>query len=528
MQVREVEHLIIGAGVAGLTLRHFLSAGEEDGRVAIVDPNPGGYKIGESLIPEVFRHPNMAALVPELQALPSFTAKRGTTFLAHGELAYFPIAGPEFGEAMHVARDEMERAMARAWSIDVTRAAVTDIDWARKHVQTDAGAFAVSGLILDCSGPAMVVARSLGEVEELLPGHATWAYYDVVAERPEALAGAGFRYLEYDVRHRKVLPAEAMASDAIVATTLLSMVEDGLWTWQIPLFGGRRLSYGVVARDRPISVDRYRAIAEAHVAPHFEIRRRAEHGDSPYDRVHVRSGFARRARRAADRDFILLADAFGFSDPVYSVGAGLAVSQAIEVAQMLTDGGWTEARCKQYVARCEQTLIRARRAFEYWYTGALLRDPTASAEVQDDFLAGGLFHSAITEHYGAALDLAALDSARDPFEVSWDRDGDRSPEARGRLGLAPDEAVAGWRLAGARPCAGGLQLRWTHADHPELTMLLALDERGEQPSFRRVGPLALSYMQLFDGPYPASPELEALFDAVAERARGHERDLPAL
>ncbi len=528
MEIQQVEHLIIGAGVAGLTLRHFLDSAS----VAIVDPAPGSYKIGESMIPELFRHPELAALIPRIQGLPSYTPKYGTTFVAQGEVAYFPIGEREVGEAMHVARDELEREMAAAWEIEVTRAAVTSIDWDRKRVETTAGTYAVSGLILDCSGPAMVVARSRGEIEELLPAYATWAYYDVVSEHPGRLQATleerGWRYLKYDVRHRRAIPSAVLDGREILATTHLTMIADGVWAWQIPLFGGTRLSYGVVSRHGPVSPARYRELAEVHVAPHFEIARRGEEGPSAYDKLHTRSGIARRAQVAADRDYILLADAYGFSDPVYSVGAGLAVSQAIEVAQMLNDGGWTEARCKAYVARCRRTLDRAREGFEFWYRGVVLSDAAVGEEVQRDFLLGGMFQTKISEHYGAAIDLAVLDSERDPFEVAWEG-ADLLPEVQALLATHPGAPLVGWTLVGARPCAGGLQLRWTYtevaAELPELTMLAALDEAEDKPCFRRSGAMALSYMQLFDQPYPEVPALGALFDAVVDRVRGDERAL---
>lgn len=518
--MQQVEHLIIGAGIAGLVLRHFLASE----RVVIVDPEPAGYKIGESLIPELFRHPELAALLPRVQALPSYTPKYGTTFVAQGEVALFPIGQREIGEAMHVARSELEGVLIDAWNIEVVRARVTSIDFERKRVRTSAGEFEVSGLILDCSGPAMLVASMLGEVEALLPVHATWGYYDVVAEHPEALVQAiaeqGLRYLQYDVRHRQAVPASEVDMRQIVRTTYLSQVADGVWTWQIPLFRGRMLSYGVVSRHGPVSAEAYREVAEAHHAPHFELRRRPA-GESAFDRVHERNGFARQAKRPADRDFILLADAFGFSDPVYSVGTGFAVSQAIEVATLINAGAWSRETCEAYVARCRETLARARKAFEFWYSGAVLSDPVVSSEIQHDFLLGGLFATGITRHYGTAIELASLASERDPFEAAWE-----GPELSGAiaelLGLDEGKVLAGWSLLGARPCAGGIQLRWGGHGLPELTMLVADDAAHEQPCFRRSGALALSYMQLFDQPYPQVPALAALFEGVSGRMAGAE------
>jgi flavin-dependent dehydrogenase len=519
--VQQVEHLIIGAGVAGLVLRHFLSSE----RVVIVDPNPASYKIGESLIPELFRHPELAALLPRIHALPSYTPKYGTTFVADSEIAFFPIGLGEANNAMHVLRSELEQAMIDAWGIQVVRAKVERIDFDRKQVHTSAGAYAVEGQILDCSGPAMVVANALGEVENLLPAYATWAYYDVIEERPErfeqTLRERNYSYLQFDVRHRRPVPESEVDIRQIARTTYLSQVRDGIWTWQIPLNDGKLLSYGVVSRHGPVSIEEYREIAESSHAPHFVLARRPEGGPSPLDRTYKRDGFARRAKRPADRDFILLADAFGFSDPVYSVGTGFAVSQAIEVAQLLERNAWSPQSCEAYVRRCHATLDRARRAFEFWYSRAVMRDPAIANEVQTNFLLGGLFQSGITEHYGAAIELASLASERDPFEAAWEG-AELSEPISELLALGHERTLAGWSLLGARPCAGGLQLRWAGHELPELTMLIARDEAGQKPCFRRREALALSYMQLFDRAYPQVPALEAIFDAVADRMRGHE------
>jgi flavin-dependent dehydrogenase len=505
--------LIIGAGLAGLVLERLLDSDD----VVVVDPNPSGYKIGESLIPDLFRHPVLREPLSAIKALPSYTAKYGTTFVADGSVAYFPVGEREVGEAMHVSRVEMEEAMRGAWKPDIVEARVEHIDFERMVVTTSMGEIAVSGLVLDCSGPAMVVARQRGEVEERRPCHATWAYYDVVEEDPEAFLRVaeerGYDVLQYDVRHRRPIPAEVAAKE-VARTTYLTRIRDGVWTWQIPLFDGKLMSYGVVSRHHAISEDEYREIAEAHQAPHVTLHRRPI-GETPFDRVHSRSGIARRARTPAGERFILLSDAFSFSDPVYSVGAGLAVSQAIEVSEILNEGGWDRAACRAFSARSREIQARAERAFEFWYSGEVISEPSAAAEVQNQFLLGDLFHQQVSRSYGDAIDLALLPAQRDPFEADWGRE-DLAPRVKALLGLDASELV-GWALIGVRPCEGGLTLRWEKADQPDLTMLIADDPGGEEPGFRHAGRFALSYMNLFDAPYPITPALESLFDALAAR-----------
>ncbi len=62
----DVDYLLLGAGMAGTVLDHFLRSD----RKVLVDSNPGGYKVGESVAPEHFRHPELAALLDDVHALP--------------------------------------------------------------------------------------------------------------------------------------------------------------------------------------------------------------------------------------------------------------------------------------------------------------------------------------------------------------------------------------------------------------------------------------------------------------------------
>lgn len=523
----EVEHVIIGAGLAGLVLRHFLRARD----VVLLDPAPFGYKIGESVVPEQFGHPELRALVPAVHQLPSHTLKLGTTFISDGSVASFPLPPAEAGVSMHVARSELEELIARTWGVPIVRERVVSVDVAAHRVETETTTYRSSGPILDCSGPAMLVATALGEVEKLFPTSATWAYWDVVdadaARFQGAIRASGRKYLRYDAMRRAVLPDPTEHPDwAPQRTTILTRLDDATWTWQIPLFKSKLLSYGAISRGEPIDDVRYREIARAHAAPGFVLAERGTEGPGPYDRVHRRAGFARRARRPATLDYVLLADAYAFADPVYSVGTALAVNKAIEVAEALTTTGWTEAACARYVESTELLLGRAMAAFDLWYRGDVLRSDAAAAEVQRNFLTGTAFQVAVAEHYGNVS-----------TDVIWH--GDDSPRAAaaretGRTGIGVDvrasvatlsggERLAGWMLASAATTRDGLLLRWQRDGRPDLDVRLAFDAR-QARAYRIAGTTALSYESLFAAEYPFGPDVAALLDELVHCVTVREND----
>lgn len=523
----KVDYLLIGAGMAGLVLRQLLTSDH----MVLIDPNPGAYKIGESVVPEQFHHPVMRALLPAIEALPSYSPKYGTTFVSDDSVASFPLPPEEAGVAMHVARSELEQLMQRAWSIEVARERVLEVDVANRRVRTDRQTYEVERQIIDCSGPAMVLGTALGDVKSLWPVWATWGYFDVVANDDarfrDDIAARGRKYLRYDAVRRSVLESREIAGWSPSRTTILTREDDGLWTWQIPLFGSKRLSFGVVSRHGPITRERYREMAMTRHAPNYTLAERPEDGSSPFNRYHAREGFARRCGTAATLDYILLADAFGFADPVYSVGTAVAVNKAIELAEVLNGDGWNDALCRAWCADSEAQLTRAIAGFEFWYSGELLRSAEAANEVRDNFLLGTAFQAKTAQHYGALLRDAGLNRGEhrrelDPaYAVDWGSpEGGIVPELRALLDLAPAATLTGWSLVDARARTGGLQLRWSAPGKPELTM--DVDFGPERPCFVRVDGASLSFMNLMDGPYPFDDRLARLFDAVAAsvRARG--------
>src|SRR5688572_15793520 len=113
---RTVDYVILGAGIAGMTMQHVL----EGESVALIDPSPGRYKIGESIIPQHFIEPEVRPLFEIVQKLPSACPKDGTLFVADDSVgAFAPFA--DAGYTIHVARQELEAATAAYFQTEVIR-----------------------------------------------------------------------------------------------------------------------------------------------------------------------------------------------------------------------------------------------------------------------------------------------------------------------------------------------------------------------------------------------------------------------
>jgi hypothetical protein len=392
----------------------------------------------------------------------------------------------------------------------------------------------------------MVVASALGEVSSLWPVYAAWTYFDVVSSSDdrfwEAIRASGKKYLRYDAPRRRVLPGTEIDGWSPSRTTLLTRLRDGVWTWQIPLFHANLLSFGVVSRHAPVSADELLSTTAEHRSPNYTLAPRPQDNSSHYNRIYTREGFARRARVAATMDYILLADAFAFADPVYSVGTALAVNKAIELASVLNGPGWTEERRAAWCEAADRLLARAVNAFNFWYSGEVLSNDDAAAEVLDNFLVGSAFQVAVAQNYGGMIRDVWLDGVpvgeREVPELDWVDDAHRGP-FEALLGVGAGATLAGFRLAGAGQFSGGFKLRWEAEGRPDLTVVAAMGGDPTEKAYKRAGRIAISFMNLKDRPYPFDAKVAALLDAVLDRMgrrendwlamleKGREREIPA-
>lgn len=479
------DQVVIGGGLAGLVAARLLP-----GRTVVLEPTPARHRPGESVVPEQFRHPELAACLPEIRALPSYAPKHGVTFVSPDAVATFPLSVADVPAAMHVARDELDALLLERWKPTLRRESVVAVDLQARHVTTAQGEYE-AGLIVDASGAAMVVARAAGLVRDLDPVTATWAYYDVASDDPEAWRDgwSDRRLRRFDARRKRLLESPPASAWSPAQGTVLSMLEPGTWCWQIPLFAGTRMSVGLVRRGAAgIATEALDAVALGRLRPGLRLTPRAREGEGAYDRVHTRQGFARVAARATGEGFVLLGDAFAFADPIYSVGTGIAVNQAVALAEAIGARGWTPPVRVAFEARSQALLRRSRRAFGFWYSGQLLHDDAAATEVQRGFLVGEAFAATTAETYGDALASATLREGEHAEDVQVPEEDDLL-EATNALLTAP----AGWSLADARRCTDGVRTRWRMQGGDELIVYALRDPACARPGFGRGHAVTLAH-----------------------------------
>jgi flavin-dependent dehydrogenase len=518
MAETDVDYLIIGAGVAGMTLRHALSSS----RVALIDPHPFRYKLGESIIPEHFRDPSLADIRDEVQRLPSYSPKYGSMYIGADGVAAFPLSPLDYGYSSHVRREELEARMASLWGLEIERERVQRYDATTNTVHTDRRAWRVAKQVIDCSGVARVLARAMEVERELWRSFASWMYLDIRAVRDERfeefLRSTGRAYQRFDPGVGHPLPQREHEGWAPSNCTIVWRVRDGMFAWQIPLYQKSVLSFGVTSRHGPVSRDDLLAFARDNVAPCYETDPRPFDGASDYNRFHVYNRFSRTASQVADANWILVGDAGFFGEPIYATGTAVAVNQALHVARALNDTGWTDAAREDYIARWTRTGESSLAARRYFF--APDGDPVdPSARVfEDRALQGTAFQLTMANNYGRILagvkEFAASD---DQFASRYAASAEAHRAFTASLAalLAAVDALGPWRVRVAYPAKGGVQFALSHDALPDLTARVERAREGAR-YFRAAAGLGLAYMSLPEGPYPMVPAARALLDRLGQ------------
>ena len=335
MQSNETTYdvVIIGGGPAGSTVATILADAGRRVLVAERTKYPR-FHIGESLMPETYWVFKRLGMLPKLRGS-NFVRKHSVQFVtASGKESqpfYFDEMNPhECSVTWQVVRSEFDKMMldnaaehgAEVWEetnvTDVTLEPTDSDELPRATGVTlqrkgQSPRKITCKVVVDATGTNALLARKLGikDSDPKLRKASLFAHYKGGRRDPGKDEGA---------------------------TLVLSTKNQDGWFWYIPL-PDDIVSVGVVGEIDRLITNRTTTpeqTLEEEIQNCLSLIPRLENAEriSP---VHVLSDFSYRARRCAGEGWILVGDAFGFLDPMYSSGVFLALKSGEMAADAIDE-----------------------------------------------------------------------------------------------------------------------------------------------------------------------------------------------
>ncbi|MFN5755960.1 MAG: NAD(P)/FAD-dependent oxidoreductase [Planctomycetia bacterium] len=390
------EVVVIGGGPAGATVATLVA--QRGRRVTLFERERfPRFHVGESLIPETFWVLERLGMLDRMRGS-RFVEKHSVQFVSEKGLLSEPFychdhKPQESSRTWQVVRSEFDEMMLRnatEQGVDVHEGVrVLDVlfegDRAKGvRVQDERGDVreVMADVVVDASGQGSMIMSRLGlrDWDPVLKKAAIWSYWK------DAERGTG--------RDEG-------------ATIVLQLDDKQGWFWYIPLHDGT-VSVGVVAgydylfKDRPTKDPE--AIYFEEVARCPGLQPRIAHAEKTAP-VRVATEYSYRSRQVAGDGWVLVGDAFGFLDPLYSSGILLALKSGELAADAITaalDAGDTSAaRLGTWGPDYIRGMERMRRLVCEFYEGFnfgrfVKRHPHLKGHVTD-LLIGDLFNDRVDE-----------------------------------------------------------------------------------------------------------------------------------
>jgi len=402
--------IVVGGGPAGATVSTLIA--KQGYRVTLFERETfPRYHIGESMIPESFWVLERLGMLDKLKGS-HFVKKHSVQFVTGtGKLSepfYFADNKPhESSQTWQVFRAEFDQMMldnARANGVEVhegTRVLEVIFDGQRAvgvTLDEEGGPRKVyADVVIDAAGQSTLIQDRLGlrEWDPVLKKAAVWTYWK----------GA----------YRDAGKDEG-------ATIVLQLDQKQGWFWYIPLHDDT-LSVGVVAPHEYLFKNRaskdYESIYFEEVArcPGLQPKIAAAERAGP---VRVAKEYSYRARDVAGDGWVLVGDAFGFLDPLYSSGILLALKSGElagdAIVAALEAGDTSAAKLGAWGPEYVRGMERMRRLVCEFYEGFnfgrfVKKHPHLKGHVTD-LLIGDLFNDRVDEIVAPLDALRAEDRAR--------------------------------------------------------------------------------------------------------------------
>ena len=356
--------IIIGGGPAGSTAATLIA--QQGYRVLLLErESEPSFKIGESLIPSTYWTFKRLGMLEKLRAS-HFPQKYSVQFFTRTGKAtnpfYFFETNPhESSVTWQVLRSEFDQMLLdnavekgvevrrgvsvrqvlfdRDKAIGVTTQTTVNGNIQKKQQQTIHGT-----VIVDSTGQRSLIGRqlNLNTVEPNLKKASLFTHYE-----------GGYRDPGIDEG----------------ATLILHTEEKDSWFWSIPL-PYNRTSVGVVGdldyllqnrRDTDGKLDAQK-IFEEELVKCQPLKDRLE-GAKQLFPIQTTKDFSYRASRIAGQNWLLIGDAFGFLDPVYSTGLFLALKSGEMAADVIVDAFRENDFSERQLGSFGQTFVDGMEAF---------------------------------------------------------------------------------------------------------------------------------------------------------------------
>lgn len=401
--------IVIGGGPAGSTAATLLA--DYGHRVLVLERGKfPRHHIGESLIPYTYWTFKRIGMLEKMKAS-DFTVKESVQFVSPSGKDSAPFFFPDW--------DSSE--WTQTWQVDRARFDTMMLDNAREHGaevfeqanvrevifegERAVGVNAVIGgqareirarVVVDASGQSAFIARKfkLRYGDEKLKNAAIYSYYKG-ALRDEGRNGG--------------------------ATLVIATPEPGGWFWFIPLADGIT-SVGIVAPPNYLyngRGDDPGMILDEEIANCPGLARRLTNAER-VAQIYTTADFSYRSRRCAGDGWVLVGDAFGFLDPLYSSGVMLALKSAELAAdavhEALVADDVSAERLGAYGTAVAEGMQRMRMLVYAYYDpnfrmGAFVREFPQFKEHVTRILIGDVFNEEVAEVFSVMKDRIALPEA---------------------------------------------------------------------------------------------------------------------
>ncbi len=408
MTTNNYDVIVMGGGPAGSTVASIL---EREGRSVVLFEKEvfPRHHIGESLMTDTYRTFQRMGLLEKLKESP-FVRKYSVQFANHAGKESRPFY---FFEAVH-------HESAVTWQ--VTRAVFDQmlIEHAAEQGAAIHQGVRVTQVLFEGD-------KAVGVEVQMSDGSRQSFYAKVVVDATgqTAMLSNRFRWRVRDPKLKKAVlysyfKGAHREPDLNGGATLVLRTPPGSggWFWYIPLENDIT-SVGIVANPEYLLKDRGQDLAkifQEEIEKCEPCHRRVAEGER-VDKIYSILDYSYRSKQCAGNGFIIIGDAYGFLDPIYSSGVLLALKMAELAADAIHDSfsndDFSAQRLGQFQSKLDRGIESMRKLVYAFYNEGfsfaqfLRKYPEQRVNIIN-LLIGDVFKDGVDEVYGPMADFAVI------------------------------------------------------------------------------------------------------------------------